>query len=179
METAVDSGGRGAGTGPEYAPGATRHEVIDVFRLAADKLTPVFIHLRSAGRVEPGSSIESVNEVIGATAISGASLHIVHINSTCMRDALECLSMITGARARRLDVTTEGYPYTAGMTVINSALFNPGWRERRGLDYGDLELPETGERLTREKFDTLHAASEPHLILIHTNLDELVDAVMV
>ena len=86
--------------------------------------------------------------------------------------------MIAGARSRGLDVTTEAYPYTAGMTLINSALFNPGWRDQRGLDYRDLELPESGERLTRERFEALHAAPEPRLVLIHTNLDEVVDAVI-
>lgn len=123
-------------------------------------------------------NVEAVTEVIGAAAISGAALHIVHVNSTCMRDSPECLSMIAGARARGLDVTTEAYPYTAGMTFINSALFNPGWRKQRGLDYGDLELPESGERLTRERFEVLHTAPEPRLVLIHTNPDEVVEAIV-
>ena len=34
---------------------------------------PVYTHMRSAGRVEPGSAIESVEEVIGAAAITGAA----------------------------------------------------------------------------------------------------------
>ncbi len=154
------------------------HEVIEVARLAAAHGKPVFIHVRSSGRIEPGSGVEAVTEVIGAAAISGAAFHIVHLNSTCMSDSPLCLSMIAGARDRGLDVTTEAYPYTAGMTLINSALFNPGWRERRGLDYSDLELPESGERLTRERFEALHAAPEPRLILIHTNPDAVVDAVI-
>jgi N-acyl-D-aspartate/D-glutamate deacylase len=86
--------------------------------------------------------------------------------------------MIAGARARGLDVTTEAYPYSAGMTFINSAYFNPGWREKRGLGYGDLEVPETGERLTRERFDALHAAPESRLILIHINPDDVVDTII-
>ena len=178
LRSQVQAGALGIGMGLEYAPGATRHEVIEVFRLAAALGNPVFIHVRSSGRIEPGSGVEAVTEAIGAAAISGAALHIVHINSTCMRDSLECLSMIGGARARGLDVTTEAYPYTAGMTLINSALFNPGWREQRGLDYSDLELPESGERLTRERFEALHAAPEQRFILIHTNPDEVVDAVI-
>src|SRR5262249_5002425 len=107
-----------------------------------------------------------------------AALHVVHMNSTGARDAPACLRLVEGARARGLDVTTEAYPYGAGMTAVNSAIFSPGWREKMGLDYSDLELPETGERLTRERFDLLHASSEPRLILVHTNPDELVDAVM-
>jgi N-acyl-D-aspartate/D-glutamate deacylase len=178
LRSQVEAGALGVGMGLEYSPGATRHEVIELFRVAAAFGSPVFVHIRSSGRIEPGSSIEAVNEVIGAAAISGAALHIVHLNSSCMRDAPECLSMIAGARARGLDVTTEAYPYTAGMTFINSAYFDPGWRERKGLDYGDLELPESGERLTRERFEVLHAAPDPRVVLIHTNPDELVDAVM-
>lgn len=174
----IEAGALGVGMGLEYSPGATRHEVIEVFKLAASLGTPVFVHVRSAGRIEPGSSVEAVNEVIGAAAISGAALHIVHLNSSCLRDSQECLSMVAGARARGLDVTTEAYPYTAGMTLINSALFNPGWREKRSLDYSDLELPGTGERLSRERFEALHAAPEPRLVLIHMNPDEVVDAVI-
>ena len=178
LRSQIEAGALGVGMGLEYSPGATRHEVIEVFRLAATLGTPVFVHVRNSGRIEPGSGVESVTEVIGVAAISGAALHIVHVNSTCMRDSLECLSMIAGARARGLDVTTEAYPYTVAMTFINSALFDPGWREKRGLDYRDLELPESGERLTRERFEALHAAPEPRLVLIHTNPDEVVDAVI-
>jgi N-acyl-D-aspartate/D-glutamate deacylase len=85
---------------------------------------------------------------------------------------------VEGARARGLDVTTEAYPYGAGMTAINSAIFNPGWREKMGLDDADLELPDSGERLTRERFEALHAAPEPRLVLVHVNPDAIVDAVI-
>ena len=164
--------------GIQYAPGATRLEVIDMFRVAAERKVPVYTHMRSAGRVEPGSAIESVEEVIGAAAITGAPLHIVHINSTCLRDSLECLSLIEGARARGLDVTTEAYPYIAGMTAINSALFNPGWREKLGIDYSNLVLPDTGEHLTKERFDELHSSSKQQWVLVFANTQETVDAII-
>src|SRR5208337_1538368 len=140
----LDAGGLAIGMGIQYTPGATRLEVIDIFRLAAERKVPVYTHVRSSGRAEPGSSIESISEVIGASAITGASLHIVHINSSCLHDSLECLSLVEGARARGLDVTTEAYPYIAGMTSINSALFNPGWQDKLGIGYGELVLPDTG-----------------------------------
>jgi N-acyl-D-aspartate/D-glutamate deacylase len=174
----LDAGGLAVGMGIQYIPGATRLEVIDMFRLAAERRLPVYTHMRSAGCVEPGSAIEATSEVIGAAAITGASLHIVHINSTCARDAMECLAMVEGARARGLDVTTEAYPYTAGMTFINSALFNPGWREKFGIDYSDLVLPNTGEHLTKERFDELHNSGVPQLVLVFSNTQEMVDKVI-
>ena len=175
LNAELDAGALAVGMGLQYTPGATRLEVIDTFRLAAARRVPVYTHVRSNGRVEPGSSIESVSEVIAASAISGAALHIVHINSSCTRDTLECLSLIGGARARGLDVTTEAYPYIAGMTYINSALFNPGWQDKFGVSYDSLALPGTGERLTKARFDELHNASTGQLVLIYSNTQEMVD----
>jgi N-acyl-D-aspartate/D-glutamate deacylase len=178
LRVELDACGLAVGMGIQYTPGATRLEVIDMFRLAAERRLPVYTHMRSAGRIEPGSAIESTSEVIGAAAVTGASLHIVHINSTCARDAMECLAMIEGARARGLDVTTEAYPYIAGMTFINSAVFNPGWREKMGIDYSDLVLPNTGEHLTKQRFDELHNSSTPQTVLIFSNTQEMVDKVI-
>jgi N-acyl-D-aspartate/D-glutamate deacylase len=178
LKQELAAGGLGIGMGIQYTPGATRLEVIQVFRLAAEKHLPVFTHVRSVGRVEPGSSIEAISEVIGAAAITGASLHIVHLNSSCLKDSAECLSMVAGARTRGLDITTEAYPYTAGMTDLTSALFNPGWQEKLGIDYSALQLPDTGEHLTKARFDELHASAQPHMVVIHSNTQEMVDAVI-
>ena len=174
----LDAGALGIGMGIQYTPGATRLEVIDMFRVAAERKLPVYTHMRSGGRIEPGSAFESVEEVIGAAAITGAPLHIVHVNSTCLRDSLECLALIAGARARGLDVTTEAYPYIAGMTAINSAVFNPGWREKQGIDYNNLVIPDTGEHLTKERFDELHNSSKQQWILIFANTQEIIDTVI-
>ncbi|HEY4660307.1 MAG TPA: amidohydrolase family protein [Terriglobales bacterium] len=179
LRAELDAGGLAIGMGIQYTPGATRLEVIHMFRLAAERRVPVYTHMRSSGGVEPGSAIEAVSEVIAAAAISGAPLHIVHINSTCLRDAPECLSMIEGARARGLDVTTEAYPYIAGMTFINSAVFNPGWQEKQGgISYGDLVLPNTGEHLTKKRFDELHNSSTSQTVLIFSNSQEVLDKVI-
>jgi Amidohydrolase family len=178
LRAECDAGGLAIGMGIEYVPGATRLEVIDMFRLAAERRLPVYTHARSSGRIEPGPTVEEVSELIGAAAVTGASLHIVHINSTCLRDAMECLSMIEGARARGLDVTTEAYPYIAGMTSINSAVFNPGWQDKLGISYSSLMLPDTGERLTKERFDELHSSATPRFVVIFSNTQEMVDKVI-
>ena len=178
LRAELDAGGLAVGMGIQYTPGATRLEVIDMFRLAAERRVPVYTHMRSSGPVDPGA-IEAVSEVIAAAAVTGAPLHIVHINSTCLKDAPECLSMIEGARARGLDVTTESYPYIAGMTFINSAVFNPGWQQKQGeISYGDLVLPNTGEHLTKERFDELHNSSTPQTVLIFSNSQEVLDKVI-
>jgi N-acyl-D-aspartate/D-glutamate deacylase len=174
----LDSGALGVGMGLQYTPGVTRWEVIEMFRLAAERSLPVYTHIRSNGKLEPGSNIESVSEVIGAAAVTGAPLHIVHINSSCGAQALDCLSLIAGARARGLAVSVEAYPYEAAMTYINSARFNPGWQEKSGATYHDLMLPETGERLTKERFDELHNSSGTQRVILFSNSMENVDPVL-
>jgi N-acyl-D-aspartate/D-glutamate deacylase len=179
LEEEIAAGALGIGMGVQYTPGATRSEVIRTFGIAAAHHLPVFVHIRSAGRIEPGSSIESVSEVIGAAAITGAPLHIVHINSSCLKDAQECLGMVAGARARGLDVTTEAYPYIAGMTYINSALFDPGWLEKLDMKYSDLMLPSTGERLTQQRFEELHKSAEPNTVIMFNNTEQADDGAIV
>jgi N-acyl-D-aspartate/D-glutamate deacylase len=178
LRSELAKGALGIGVGINYTPGATRLEMIEMFRVAAERATPLWPHIRAAGYSEPGSSVESVSEVIAAAAVTGAPLHIVHINSMGLGQVFDCLKMIEGARARGLDVTTEAYPYGWGMTMLNSALFNPGWRERMRIDYSDLRLVATGESLTKERYDSLRAASAPVSVLVRGNPDERVDAVI-
>jgi N-acyl-D-aspartate/D-glutamate deacylase len=170
----LDEGALGIGIGLEYTPGSTRLEIIRMFQLAAKRKLPIYVHVRSVGALEPGSSVESVGEMIAASAVSGAPVHIVHVNSSCIQFVRDCFEMIEGARARGLDVTTEAYPYGAGMTSIASALFNPGWRERRGIGFDAIEIPETGEHLTEARFTALHRAAKPVYVLIHMNPDSVV-----
>ncbi|MDP9171510.1 MAG: amidohydrolase family protein, partial [Acidobacteriota bacterium] len=152
LERGLDDGALGIGMGIAYVPGATRAEIFDVFKLAAARRETVYVHMRDSGPVEPGA-INAIQEVLADAAGSGASLHIVHITSTCLQETSLCLEMIAGARSHGLDVTTEAYPYTAGMTDISSAVFADGWQQRNGgISFGDLQWALTGERLTAGSF---------------------------
>ncbi|MGH9323101.1 MAG: amidohydrolase family protein, partial [Vicinamibacteria bacterium] len=97
------------------------------------------------------------------------SLHIVHMNSSAGESARTTLAMIRGARERGLDVTTEAYPYTAGSTRIESALFD-SWEDRPDEDFEDLQWALTGERLTRESFERFR--EEGGWVIIHGGRSE-------
>jgi dihydroorotase len=70
-----------------------------------------------------------------------------------LKDTPRLIAMVEGAQKRGLDVTTECYPYTAGSTNLESAIFDPGWQERQGITYKDIQWVKTGERLTAETFE--------------------------
>jgi len=152
VELGLRQGATAVGFGLDYTRGASRWEVIELFRIAARYGASCYVHIRGKGRKEPMSGIEALEEVIAAAAITGASLQVAHIQSTGMRATGQSLEMIAGARARGLDVTTECYPYTAGMTGIESAFFNEDWQQQPEIDYDDLQWAETGERLTSSTF---------------------------
>jgi dihydroorotase len=148
----LDDGALGIGVGIAYVPLATRAEILELFGLAAERKTAVYVHIRNGGPVEPGV-IDALQEVIADAAATGASLHVVHITSMGLRETALCLQMIRGARRSGLDVTTEMYPYTAGMTDLGSAVFDEGWQAKQGgIGFGDLQWALTGERLTPESF---------------------------
>jgi N-acyl-D-aspartate/D-glutamate deacylase len=152
LRQGLDQGSLGVGLGIAYVPGASREEIFRVFQLAASRRVPVYVHLRSAGPVEPGG-IDALQEVLTDAASSGATLHVVHITSTELRQTSLALGLIHGAHNHGLDFTTEAYPYTAGMTDLSSAIFSEGWQQRNGgVTYKDLQWAATGERLTAETF---------------------------
>lgn len=162
----LDAGAIGIGFGIAYVPGTRREEILDIFRIAADRGMTCFTHVRSHGAIEPGSALESMQEVVADAAATGASLHIVHVTSTGLIQTPECLQLIDGARRRGIDVTTEAYPYTAGMTGIETAIFDDGWQQKLGIGYGDLQWVATGERLTAESFTRYR--KEGGLVVIHS-----------
>ena len=96
--------------------------------------------------------VAALQEVITDAMVSGAPLHIVHINSAATTRTPLALQMIDAARARGVDVTTEAYPYTASMTEIASAAYS-NWRDQQPEFFSRLLWPATGERLTRESFE--------------------------
>ncbi|HLY19650.1 MAG TPA: amidohydrolase family protein [Bryobacteraceae bacterium] len=168
----LDDGGLGIGMGIAYVPMATRAEILKLFGLAAERHTAVYVHIRNGGPVEPGV-IDALQEVIADAAATGASLHVVHITSMGLRETGLCLDMIAGARRRGLDVTTEMYPYTAGMTDLSSAVFDEGWQAKQGgISFGDLQWALTGERLTAESFARYR--KQGGMVAIHSIPEEIV-----
>jgi dihydroorotase len=95
----------------------------------------------------------SFQEAIANATLTGAPLHIVHINSMALGHMQMALDMIEAAKKRGVNISTEMYPYTAGSTLIQSAIFNEGWQEKLDMSYKDLQWVLTGERLTKETFD--------------------------
>src|SRR6266852_3444687 len=124
IDTGFRQGALAEGMGINYTPGASHWEIVEMFRVAAKYGASVHVHLRYGGVKEPNTGLAALEEVIAAAAATRAPLHVVHITSMGLRDTPELIAIVEGAHRNGLDVTTECYPYTAGSTALQSAIFD-------------------------------------------------------
>lgn len=164
LEEGLRQGALGVGFGITYTPGATHAEILAAFAKAATLDAPVFVHMRASSRMG-GDRLAPIQEVIADAAATGVALHIVHINSSTNEAARPAIALIRAARDRGVDVTTESYPYTAGSTLIESALFD-NWAG----DHANLQWAATGERLNEESFRRYR--QEGGWVIIHGRREE-------
>lgn len=146
IKSALAEGGIGIGVPIGYLPKNNPGEILHVYQLASESKSVVFSHVREA-------SLMGIQEAMADAMLTGASLHIVHINSMSLSNIQLALDMIDIANKKGFDISTEMYPYTAASTLLQSAIFNDGWQERLGMTYNDLQWVSTGERLTKESFE--------------------------
>lgn len=161
MESDLVAGAVAVGTGPAYAPSVTEAELTGVFQLAARHGAVVVAH--------SGGGAGTLEALLALARRSGAALHIAHVNSTAGDDVRTWLDTINGARAAGQDVTTEVYPYTAGATLIQSALYD-GWEAWPDARFGRLQWAATGEWLTRATFARYRAQGGS--VISHGNTEE-------
>jgi dihydroorotase len=173
VEHGLQRGAVGVGFGLAYTPAASRWEILEMFRLAARYRAAGFVHIRGASSAGSADREQGLLEVIAHSAVSGAPVHVAHINSSAQEAVERMLGIIEQAQLRGLDVTTEAYPYTAGMTRIESFLFD-SWTDKPDEEYRKLQWVATGERLTRETF--LQYRRQGGYVLIHANTEERVRA---
>jgi N-acyl-D-aspartate/D-glutamate deacylase len=166
IELGLSQGAVSIGAGFPYTPAATREELLAVFRVAAMSKTPMHVHIR------PG--VVGLREALSLAGETNASLQVVHINSAGLAETPTMLAMIRDARARGRDVTTEAYPYDAGMTEIKSATIQDVYKSASNERFAELEWPKTGERLNRESFERYSRIGGP--IVVHTNTEPMVIA---
>ncbi|MFI5310895.1 MAG: amidohydrolase family protein [Gemmatimonadales bacterium] len=161
LRKGLAEGAVAVGFGSAYTPGATMAEIERMFRVAAEGAASAHIHMRNGPA--------GLDSTIAAAATAGAKLHIVHVNSSGADDLEAFLTKIKAARDRGQDVTTEAYPYGAGMTEIQSALFDD-WKTWPDKRFAELQFVATGERLTRKTFEP--ARKKGGTVIIHARSED-------
>ena len=163
LEDGLRKGAVSMGAGFPYTPAATQEELLEAFGVAGRNGVAVHVHIRRG--------TAGLEEALKLASQTKAPLHVVHINSSGTTATPEMLKMIADARTRGQDVTTEAYPYAAGMTEIQSANLDE-YQDAPEHRVALLEWPRTGERLNRETLQKYRKTGGP--VVIHTNTEEMV-----
>jgi len=170
IEQGLKEGALGIGINAGYAPGYGQKEYFALAELAHDYHVPTFTHVRYASNTEPQSSFEAIKELIANAAITGAHMHLCHINSTSLSDIRTTLALVEEAQAKGINITTEAYPYGAANTVVGAAMFSgPDWRERMDSTANNFQLG--ADRMTEEQLAD-YQANNPGTFITWHFLDE-------
>jgi len=159
----LEQGAVAVGFGLAYTPPTNAEEFEAMLSVAKKHGASSHIHLRSKG-------VEALQEALTGAKNIGTSLHVVHINSTGADETGAMLAIIDEEQKNGVDVTTEAYPYEAGMTGIESAFFDD-WKSWEEEKFGIHQWVETGEFLTRESFGKYRETGG--MIAIHERTEEM------
>lgn len=121
----IADGALGLGVLLGYAPQTDPEEYVALARLAAAAGVPVFTHARPLVEQDPAVVVDGAEELARVAAVTGAHMHYCHINSTSTRHLDRVQALVERVRSEGARVTTEAYPYGAGMTAISAEFFHP------------------------------------------------------
>jgi N-acyl-D-aspartate/D-glutamate deacylase len=167
LESDIADGALGIGLLVGYAPGASPGEYLRVAALAAANGVPTFTHARDLVEFTPGGAIDGAEEIVRAAGETGARMHYCHVNSTTLRHADRVLALVERAQRAGAPVSTEAYPYGAGMTGIGAAFLAPERLAERGLTPRSITYAPTGEEVaSAARLHELRAADPGGLAVI-------------
>ena len=162
IDEGLQQGAAAVGFGIAYTPAASSGEIRTMFDVAAAQNAVAHVHVRGGP--------EGLADTIALAGEAGMGLHVVHANSSGSEQSAEFIDVIEAAHDRGQDVTTEAYPYEAGATRIESALFDD-WESWPDDRFGIHQWVATGERLTRETFERYREQGGP--VIIHSRTEEM------
>lgn len=164
----LEDGALGIGLLVGYAPRVDPREYVEVTALAASADVPTFTHARDLVEQVPDIPIDGAEELVRAAAETGTHMHYCHINSTSLRQLDRVLTLIERVRGEGARVSTEAYPYGAGMTAIGAFFLEPERLAARGLSPSSLVYAPTGERVAdATRLEQLRASDPGGLAIVH------------
>jgi N-acyl-D-aspartate/D-glutamate deacylase len=172
LEADVADGALGIGLLVGYAPGTTPGEYLRVAALASASGVPTFTHARDLIEFTPDGPVDGAEEIVRTAGETGARMHYCHVNSTTVRHADRVLGLVERAQRAGAQVSTEAYPYGAGMTGIGAAFLAPGRLAARGLTPTSIVYAPTGEQVASAARLSELRAADPGGLAIIRQLDD-------
>jgi cytosine/adenosine deaminase-related metal-dependent hydrolase len=150
----LDDGALAVGFPPAYGSGAGVKESIKLWKMAAANNVPVSVHVRYQSMIDPNSSVEAMNEMLGLAAASGAHAILCHIQLLGLSDPYMMLDVIDAGREAGLKLTTEVYPFGVTAPPITADYLQ--WEnsdERIGFKWNEIRTEKTPHYVFKDKAD--------------------------
>ncbi len=159
VEAQVRGGFLGVHSQPEYAPGVSPDELLQMGELAVSLGVPLSVHARFSDNQAPGIQADAMTELVDVARKTGCHVHIEHLNSTGGTGRMaEALAEVQGALDEGLQMTACMYPYDVWATYLKAARFDD-WQSKYGISYDSLQVAGTNERLTAETYEAARDAN--------------------
>jgi dihydroorotase len=159
-DASLANGALGLNFSFEYLPGTTTEEAIELAKVVKRYGALCTAHLRYSTMYEKKTNIDAIFEAIDIVKKTGVSFQIDHFNSTGGTFSMNTsLNLIKKANEEGLDITLDMYPYNSWGTYLASARFDGNWQKRFNITYKDLQVANTSERLTEEKFKAIRKSN--------------------
>ncbi len=170
IKEGLDDGGLGIGINAGYAPGFGSKEYFSLAELAFEYDVATYTHVRYASNLEPQGSFEAIKELIANSALTGAHMHICHINSSSLKDIESTINLVDKANKEGYNITVGAYPWGAASTVVGAAMFGGAkWRQRMGSTANNFQLGT--ERMTEDQLED-YQKNKPGTFITWHFLDE-------
>ena len=174
----IDEGGVGIGVMVGYYPNALSEGIARMAFIAAEKGSFLTTHPRYLSNIAP-SGMLGQEEFIALALAYDVPLLLHHVPTNALSDTPAVLAMIDAANANGATILGEAFPYVKGSTFMGTEILSPGWQERTGMDYGDLNWVETGETLTEETFNKYRSERPDGFFLMeHIKQKDMLAAVL-
>jgi len=150
----LDDGALAIGFPPAYGSGAGLKEAIKLWKKAAANNVPVSVHARYQSMLDPNSSVEAMNEMLGLAAASGAHALVCHIQLLGLSDPYMMLDVIDAGRKAGLRLTTEVYPFGGTAPPISADYLK--WEnsdERIGFKWNEIRTEKKPHYTFKDKAD--------------------------
>lgn len=165
------------GVGPPVGylvEGVTSQEMIGVQKLAGKYGRFSHVHTRFSSQEPPTSALLAFQEVIASAGQFGGGLIIAHFTAQSLGLTEAALEYVDELRASGVPVVLEIYPYNFGAagTGVGADYLKPAnYQKNMGRTYSDIINTATGERLTKETYESL-VKSNPFTPVMFYNAKE-------
>jgi len=175
---ALAKGVIGISFGLEYSPGVNMEEILNLCDTFKDSNMLLSAHYRKDAK----HSIDSINELIDISKLSGLPMQISHLGScSAFGQMKQALEIIQSNINQGVDLSVDCYPYDAFSSHIGSAVFDEGCFELWNKSYDSIfftEAPYKGIKCNKELFHKVRK-DHPNMLVVAfvMNEKEVVEAI--